>query len=111
MLEIEPYGPPIGSERDAVDLISRAAENKAGVIALPTERLAPAFFDLKTRVAGEMIQKFSVYGIRLAVVGSISKTVEDSIAFRDFVREANRGRIICFVEDFESLKSRLLPAE
>ncbi len=111
VLEIDGSGPPIGSERDAVDLISQAAENKADIVALPSERLAPTFFDLKTRAAGEMIQKFSVYGVRLAVVGNVSNAVENSTAFRDFVRESNRGKTIWFVEDLESLNRRLVAAK
>ncbi len=107
ILEIDQFGTPIGSERDAVDLISQAAENKAQIVALPSERLAPAFFELKTRVAGEMIQKFSVYGVRLAILGDVSAAVQNSTAFRDFVRESNRGTTIWFVEDLESLKNRL----
>jgi|SRR5690348_13263729 len=108
ILELDRSGPPIGSERDAVDLISQAAENKAGIVALPSERMATAFFELKTRVAGEMIQKFSIYGVRVAIVGDVSAAMTSSSAFRDFVRESNRGNIIWFVADLEMLKLRLL---
>lgn len=110
VLELDRSGLPIGSYRDAVDLIGEAAGNKAELVAVPSERLAPAFFDLKTRVAGEMIQKFSIYGVRLAILGDVSSAVERSAAFRDFVRESNRGHTIWFVENFESLKRRLLSA-
>lgn len=108
MLEFDRSGLPIGNYRDAVELIGEAAANKAEVVALPSERLAPAFFDLKTQVAGEMVQKFSIYSVRLAIVGDVSKAVESSTAFRDFVRESNRGHTIWFVENFESLRGRLL---
>jgi hypothetical protein len=111
VLEIAPSGPPIGNDRDAIDLIGKAAENKAEIVVVPSERLAAAFFDLKTRVAGEMIQKFSIYGVRLAILGDIAAAVENSSAFRDFVRESKRGNTIWFVEDFESLRQRLLPAK
>lgn len=111
MLELDRSGLPIGNYRDAVELIGEAAANKAEVVALPSERLAPAFFDLKTQVAGEMVQKFSIYGVRLAIVGDISKAAGSSTAFRDFVRESNRGHTIWFVENFESLRGRLLPAK
>lgn len=111
VLELDRSGLPIGNYRDAVELIGEAAANKAEVVALPSERLAPAFFDLKTQVAGEMVQKFSIYGVRLAIVGDISKAAGSSTAFRDFVRESNRGHTIWFVENFESLRSRLLPSK
>jgi hypothetical protein len=99
VLELERSGPPIGSERDAVELVGQAAENKAEMIALPSERLAASFFELKTRIAGEMTQKFSMYGVRLAVVGDIS------------VRESNRGNTIWFVATIDELKQRLLAAK
>lgn len=108
MLELDSSGAPIGNYRDALDLIGEAAANKADIVAMPSERLAPAFFDLKTRAAGEMIQKFSTYGVRLAIVGDVSNAVESSSAFRDFVRESNRGTVIWFVANFESLRGRLL---
>jgi hypothetical protein len=111
VLELERSGPPIGSERDAVELVGQAAENKAEMIALPSERLAASFFELKTRIAGEMTQKFSMYGVRLAVVGDISAAIRNSSAFRDFVRESNRGNTIWFVATIDELKQRLLAAK
>lgn len=110
MLAIDSSGPLIGTYQDAVDLIGEASANNAELVALPSERLAPAFFDLKTQVAGEMIQKFSIYGVRLAILGGVSSAVERSAAFRDFVRESNRGHTIWFVENFDSLQRRLLSA-
>jgi hypothetical protein len=110
VLAIESSGPLIGTYQDAVDLIGEASANNAELVALPSERLAPAFFDLKTQVAGEMIQKFSIYGVRLAILGGVSSAVERSAAFRDFVRESNRGHTIWFVENFDSLQRRLLSA-
>ncbi|MGE5113424.1 MAG: DUF4180 domain-containing protein [Acidobacteriaceae bacterium] len=108
VLEIDPSGPPLGSERDAVDLVGQAAENKAEMVALPSERLATFFFELKTRVAGEMVQKFSIYGVRVAIVGDVSAVIQSSCSFRDFVRESNRGKAIWFVANIEELKERLL---
>jgi hypothetical protein len=110
VLEIERSGLPMGSYRDALELIGEAAGNKAELVALPSERLAPAFFDLKTRVAGEMTQKFSMYGVRLAIVGDVTAAIQNSSAFRDFVRESNRGKTIWFVAHMEELQQRLLGA-
>lgn len=108
VLEIDPSGPPLGSERDAVDLVGQAAENKAEMVALPSERLATSFFELRTRVAGEMIQKFSIYGVRVAIVGDVSAAIQSSSSFRDLVRESNRGKAIWFVANIEELEERLL---
>ena len=67
------------------------------------ERLDPAFFDLRSGVAGEFAQKFVNYGRRVAIVGDISEWVERSTALRDFVRECNRGQQLRFVADVDEL--------
>lgn len=76
-------------------------------VAVPVERLDPAFFQLSTRVAGEIVQKFVTYRMGLAVVGDISRHTEESNALRDFVRECNRGTQTWFVEDLDALGARL----
>ena len=53
------------------------------------------FFDLKTGIAGEVMQKFVNYQMRLAVVGDFSAYT--SRALRDFIRESNEGSHIFFV--------------
>ena len=42
----------------------------SGIIA-HEQNFSEAFFDLKTRIAGEMLQKYSNYGMKLAIVGSL----------------------------------------
>ena len=73
---------------------------------MPVARLDPAFFDLRSGVAGDIVQKFVNYGLRLAVVGDISESLERSGALRDFVRESNRGRQVWFVADEAELARR-----
>jgi hypothetical protein len=103
-------GATLGSERDATDLIGDSySAGGAEMIALPVERLGEAFFTLKTRIAGFMLQKFMNYGFRVAVVGDVSAYVDASDALRDFVRESNRGRHVWFVRDVDELRGRLEP--
>ena len=64
----------------------------AGRVAIPVARLDPAFFQLATRLAGEVAQKFVNYRIRLAIVGDISPQCAQSKALRDFVHESNQGQ-------------------
>jgi hypothetical protein len=47
------------------------------------------------------------YGHRVAIVGDVSAYSASSAAFRDFVRETNRGRQIWFVASLEELAARL----
>jgi hypothetical protein len=77
------------TDRDGVDLIAEA--QGADLIAIPVERLDPDFFQLRTGVAGQILQKFATYGRRVAIVGDISRQVEESRALHDFVAEANRA--------------------
>jgi len=101
-------GKKLRTDRDAVDLIGEALQSGAGMVVVPAERLAEDFFRLRTRVAGEFVQKFVTYGVRLAIVGDISTHLAESSALHDFVYEANRGRDLWFVTTREELEHRLL---
>jgi hypothetical protein len=57
--------------------------------------LPEAFFDLKTRLAGEILQKFTNYRFRLAVVGDFSRYTGKSL--KDFIYESNKAKQILFV--------------
>ena len=97
-------GAPVATTDDALSLIHEAG---ADWVAVPVERLDPAFFDLSTRLAGEIIQKFANYRVGLAIVGDIGDHLAASSALRDYVREANRGRHVWFVADADELRTRL----
>ena len=99
--------PPLRSDRDAVDLMSQALEHGARFIVIPAERLTDDFFRLKTRLAGEIIQRFVMYRMRVAIVGDIARHLAESGSLRDFVREANRGNQWWFVADMDELSKRL----
>lgn len=103
----DPDGPTIRSDRDAVDLIGRALSERCGLVVLPVERLGDDFFQLKTRILGDVIQKFVNYERRLAILGNIDRHLGGSKALRDFVYETNRGRQVWFVKDKKELESRL----
>lgn len=65
----------------------------------------PDFFDLKTKMAGEILQKFSTYRVRLMIVGDFSKYNSQSL--RDFISESNKGSLVNFVESVELAKTKL----
>jgi hypothetical protein len=65
------------------------------------------FFNLRTGIAGEILQKFAVYGSRIAIVGDTADRAAASNAFAAFVAEANRGRDVWFVRDLEEIAKRL----
>jgi len=76
-----------------------------GEMILHEENITPDFFDLKTGIAGEILQKFATYRVRLAIVGDFARY--DSKSLRDFIFESNKGRQISFVPSVEEAVGRL----
>ena len=107
VLVCTPDGEKLKSERDALDLISEAIQQGTKWILVPVERLEDDFFQLKTRLAGEIIQKFVTYKRRLVILGDISGHVAQSRALKDFVYETNRGTQVWFLTDLQELDERL----
>jgi hypothetical protein len=100
-------GPLFRGDRDTSDLVAAGFEARAEWIALPVSRLGEEFFRLRTRIAGEMIQKFVNYRFRVAIVGDISEYLKEGVALRDFVAESNRGSQVWFVATLDELRARL----
>jgi hypothetical protein len=107
VFHVDADGPAVRTGGDALGLIYHERAQRADWIAVPVRRLDPAFFDLRSGVAGELVQKFVNYRRRLAVVGDIGAYLGVSKAFYDFVRESNRGRQVWFVADEAELYARL----
>ncbi|MET9834982.1 DUF4180 domain-containing protein [Streptomyces sp. NPDC006385] len=110
VLRCAPDGPPLDGESAALDLIGDAMGQDAEVVAVPVERIADAFFQLRSGVAGAVMQKFVTYRVRLAVVGDVSHHIAASTALRDFVHETNQGGHIWFLPTYDELDARLRPA-
>lgn len=89
----------IASTQDAVDLLGNLYYQGLDRVILHEKHLSADFFDLKNGIAGDILQKFSNYRIRLAIVGDFEKY--DSKSVRDFIRESNRGRQLNFVSTLE----------
>ncbi|MGW4499767.1 DUF4180 domain-containing protein [Micromonospora sp. NPDC004336] len=106
VLVCDPDGPPIVTEQDALDLVG-AAFLGAETVAVPAGRLDASFFTLGTRFAGEVMQKFVNYRLRLVVVGDISAHLAASAALRALVEESNRADHVWFVPDLDALDARL----
>jgi hypothetical protein len=100
-------GEKIQSAQDGIELIGDAHFHGASLVLIPVERLEEGFFRLRTGLAGEIIQKFVTYRLRLAIVGDISRYVSDSTAFRDFVYESNQGDQVWFVANLQELEKKL----
>lgn len=68
-------------------------------IIIHEKNITPDFFDLKTGIAGEILQKFSNYRVRLVIVGEFIRFPGQSI--KDFIFESNKGRQINFLDSVE----------
>ncbi len=101
-------GPVIGSENDALDLIGEALGARASLIVVPVARLAPAFFSLKSGLAGAILQKITNYHMRIAVLGEVPAEALRSQPLRDFITESNRRGQTLFVPDMAALEARLV---
>ncbi len=83
--------------QSALDLIATIGfETGCSRIVINRSAICEEFFDLKTRLAGEILQKFINYNIKLAIVGDFS--VYSSKSLRDFIYESNKGKDIFFLQ-------------
>lgn len=85
----------INTTEDGVDLLGNLYYQDFDRIVIHEKNITPDFFDLKNGIAGEILQKFSTYRVRLAIVGDFSKYTSKSL--NDFIYESNKGRHINFV--------------
>ena len=91
----------LGNAGDARDLI--LASRGANWVALDESRVAPAFFDLRSGIAGDVLQKFVNYRMKLAILGDISRYTDQSESLKALVRESNRGRNVAFLPSLDAL--------
>ncbi len=98
----------VNTYHDILDVAATTAYNEGHNnihIALYKESLNEDFFDLKTRIAGEMLQKFINYNVKIAIMGSFDKYSSKSL--RDFIRESNRTGNVMFVSEIKSYLQKL----
>ena len=90
----------INSLQDSLDLMASADYQGAHRVIIYEHNVHPDFFDLETKLAGDILQKYSTYSMKLAIVGEFEKY--QSNALNAFIIECNRGNHIFFVEDAEN---------
>lgn len=80
----------ISSLQDALTIVSGSYEANTSNVLLRAEQLPPEFFDLRTRFAGEFVQKLVNY--RMNIVCVFGNEVAMSERFREYVYEAKVGQ-------------------
>jgi len=93
--EIIAEGIVINNLEDGTDLIGNAYYQGFEKLIIRKQNITPDFFDLKTKLAGGILQKFSNYRVRLAIVGDFANV--ESKSLQDFIRESNKGKLVNFL--------------
>lgn len=97
LVEVTAEGVVVQTAQAVLDLIANLVwGNEAAGLILHEKQVDPAFFDLKTGLAGEVIQKCTNYRIRLALVGNFERFPSQSL--QAFMRESNRGSHVYFAK-------------
>jgi hypothetical protein len=96
----------ISEVQDMLDLMGDAGFNDCDRMILKEKNLHPDFFRLHTGFAGEILQKFSTYSFKLAIIGDFTKYTSKSL--QDFIRESNKGNRIFFVKSLDEALNRLI---
>ncbi|MBT1704416.1 DUF4180 domain-containing protein [Chryseosolibacter indicus] len=90
--------------RDAQQFLDVVFNLPSDTIVLYKENFDEGFFNLRTGIAGEILQKAATYRRRLAIVGDF--TIYESKSLRDFIYESNKGNSIVFVNTPEEALRR-----
>lgn len=93
-LEIRSEEQFINNVQDVLDLFGELYGQYYDGIILYERNITHDFFDLQTKLAGEILQKFSNYRIRLVIVGDWSKYTSRSL--EAFITESNKGKTVNF---------------
>lgn len=85
----------IQTAQDGLDLLGNIYYDGFEKLILHQKNISPEFFDLKSGLAGEILQKFSNYRIPLVIVGDFSEF--NSKSLNDFIYESNQGTQVNFL--------------
>ncbi len=97
---------PLSTENDTLDLISLCWEHETNALMIHYAALSEDFFKLKTKLAGNMIQKFTNYGIKAAAI--ISQETIQTGRFKEMAMETNKGNHFRLYESKEEAEEWLL---
>ncbi|MEH6936319.1 DUF4180 domain-containing protein [Bacillus sp. JJ664] len=97
-------------EQSALDMMMTISYEKgSNRISLNKEAISEDFFNLSTKLAGSILQKFVNYNIKFAIIGDFS--VYTSKALKDFIYECNEGNHVFFVSSEQEAIDKLSNAK
>jgi hypothetical protein len=102
--------PVITDAQSALDLVATLGhEDACDGVAINKEAIIEDFFKLSTGIAGEILQKFVNYSMRIAIIGDFSKYTSKPL--KDFIYECNQGNAVYFVSDEQTAINKLAKAQ
>ncbi|WP_239613716.1 DUF4180 domain-containing protein [Cohnella mopanensis] len=85
----------------ALDLMATVNYNEGcSKLIIRHENITEIFFDLSTRLAGDILQKYTNYQVKLAIIGNYEGYSSKSL--KDFIYECNKGNQVFFLPNEES---------
>lgn len=98
--------PLITDVQSALDLAMTVKyETGCSNIAINKAAIIDDFFILSTCLAGEILQKFTNYGVRLAIFGDFTQYTSKPL--KDFMYESNKGKSFYFQPDLPAAIDKL----
>jgi len=98
-VECLPGSQPLASPQDALELVAACGEHQTQRLLLHAECLSKDFFDLSTRLAGEILLKFTNYYLKVAAIIPTEQIGRGK--FYEFALETNRGRDFRIFSDLQ----------
>jgi hypothetical protein len=98
--ELRANGYLIADAQSFLDLMMEASSLDSHSIIVNEDSLPQGFFDLKTGIAGEIVQKAANYSFRLIITGDFTRYQSHSL--QCFILESNKGKSLNFHADTNS---------
>ena len=89
----------VNNVEEALEIMANCIYQDADILLLYEKNITPVFFDLSSKLAGDILQKFSTYRARLIIVGDFSTYTSKHL--HDFMYESNKHKHINFVASQE----------
>lgn len=82
--------------QSALDLIGTIGfEYRVNRVVIDKNNITEDFFTLRNQLAGDILQKFSTYQVKIAIVGDFSMYTSEALLA--FIRESNQGSDVFFL--------------
>ena len=89
---------------DGLELIGNLYYQGYDKIIIYDKNITPTFFDLKTKIAGDILQKFAQYQMSLTIIGDFSKYKSERL--NEFIFESNKGNRINFLNSLSDAQNK-----